>query len=184
MLLYGCLKWSILDGQLDFEEIFPSLEQSYVNLQWSNFKYLAHHVKLWTELTQAPRWRNVKPDFEGGPSRTSWWQRAMAVILVQHNPAYYVSRHGKQFTIHDACAVTPIARRFDESKCFICLTSALNNRLLLRITQSSWGVLLTLIALPLMVKEGSYLLSLDHMENWQTWLLSAFKFSLHFCLQL
>lgn len=165
MLLYGCLKWSILDGQLGLEEIFPSLEQSYVNLQWSNFKHLAHHVKLWTELTQASRGRNAKPDFEGGPSRRSWWQRAMAAILVQHNSPYHVSRHGKQFTIHDVSAVTPIARRFDESKCFICLMSALNNRLLSRITQSSWGVLLALIVLPLMVKKGSYLVSLDHMEN-------------------
>lgn len=72
--------------------------------------------------------------------------------------------HNKGFSqTQDVCAVTPISRRFDESKCFICLTSALNNRLLSRITPSSGGVLLTLIVLTPMVKEGNYLLSLDHM---------------------
>ena len=72
--------------------------------------------------------------------------------------------HNKGFCqTQDVCPVTPVSRRFDESKCFICLTSALNNRLLSRITPSSGGVLLTLIALPLMVKEENYLLSLDHM---------------------
>lgn len=72
--------------------------------------------------------------------------------------------HNKGFCqTQDVCPVTPVSRRFDESKCFIYLTSALNNRLLSRITPSSGGVLLTLIALPLMVKEENYLLSLDHM---------------------
>ena len=77
----------------------------------------------------------------------------------------------------DVCALTPIAQRFGENKYFICLTSTLNNGILSRVTPSSRGMLLTLIAFLLMVRTESYLVSFDHMENLKTSLFSAFKLS-------